>query len=504
MDRTNLIDLMTPPRGFCFACGAGMVYSADEKTVGAMLRALNVAYDARARERFERGESFRLFVQQGNYDGAARNFLTAVAPRGGCLHAKVFCLRFERGDECAVRVLAASANLTNADELNVYAQIDRTGDAAETLWNALAVTPRAWDEEDPETAVRGLLHRCAEQTGLIPVTRATLAALEREAESAEKTLVVSPFLTAGVLRRLFAGSGEKYLVTRAEALRTAGPLPKDVSVLTLESRDGGGDLAAALHAKLYAFESGGKTVLCLGSANATASAFAKNIEVLARLEEKRGVIDAIVSAFTPCEGAAAQEADGALIEEKEFDAACRDILASFRAQEREYRAEAPAGWRLALDGREGVRGGTAVCWEKTGARRRAAKLTVRDEKGHEKTISLLLAGEPLPVDREALERGADAAVAEALRSALRTRATSDGVREAVGGHGARSADAPDDSLPRVLGDIDTPEAAHRAARALETIAEGLPENDARRACLAGIAGQVRAVWADCRPKEGTV
>lgn len=172
------------------------------------------------------------------------------------------------------------------------------------------------------------------------------------------------------------------------------------------------------------------------------------------------MIDAIVSAFTPCEGAAAQEADGALIEEKEFDAACRDILASFRAQEG-YRAEAPAGWRLALDGREGVRGGTAVRWEKTGARRRAAKLTMRDEKGHEKTISLLLAGEPLPVDREALERGADAAVAEALRSALRTRATSDGAREAVGGHGARSAGAPDDSLPRVLGDIDTPEAAHR-------------------------------------------
>lgn len=76
---------------------------------------------------------------------------------------------------------------------------------------------------------------------------------------------MSPFLTAGVLRRLFAGSGEKYLVTRAEALRTAGPLPKDVSVLTLESRDGGDDLAAALHAKLYAFESGGKTALFLGS-----------------------------------------------------------------------------------------------------------------------------------------------------------------------------------------------------------------------------------------------
>lgn len=504
MDRTNLIDLMTPPRGFCFACGAGMVYSADEKTVGAMLRALNVAYDARAREKFERGESFRLFVQQGNYDGEARNFLTAVAPRGGCLHAKVFCLRFERGGECAVRVLAASANLTNADELNVYAQIDRTGDAAETLWKNLAVTPLAWDEEDPETAVRGLLRRCAEQTGLIPVTKETLRALAREAEAAEKTLVVSPFLTGGILRRLFAGRGEKYLVTRAEALRTAGPLPEGVSVYTLESRDGGDDLTAALHAKLYAFESCGKTALYLGSANATASAFGKNIEVLARLEEKSGVIDAIISAFTPCEGAAAQEADEALVAEKEFDAACRDILASFRAEGEEYRAEAPAGWRFALDGREGVRGGNTVRWEKTGTRRRAAKLTVRDEKGHEKNIPLLLAGEPLPVDRETLERGADAAVAEALRSALRTRGTSGGAREAGGGQGTHSADTPDDSLPRVLGEIDTPEAANRAVSALETIAEGLPENDARRACLAGIAGQVRAVWADCRPKEETV
>lgn len=74
---------------------------------------------------FEEGKLFKLFFSQGKYEGAVKNYLEPVSLDDGCLHAKVYLIGYGKVDgneeKGYVRGIIASANLTNADEVNVCA-----------------------------------------------------------------------------------------------------------------------------------------------------------------------------------------------------------------------------------------------------------------------------------------------------------------------------------------------------------------------------------------------
>lgn len=117
-------------------------------------------------------------------------------------------------------------------------------------------------------------------------------------QDVQSTLVVSPFLTETRLERL-VGARVSYLVSRAEELARVSAeslasyecfvLHDALSPEELDTPDGepAGRLLQGLHAKLYVCERGWNAHVFVGSANATYSAFQRNVEFLVELVGKR-------------------------------------------------------------------------------------------------------------------------------------------------------------------------------------------------------------------------
>lgn len=130
----------------------------------------------------------------------------------------------------------------------------------------------------------------------------------------DRLLVISPFLTEHLLKRLFNGGGERYLISRDESLQEIPPemLNKKWKCFTL---DDGVETAGAteeanedktsseaagltgLHAKVFIADAGWKSHVWTGSANATSAAFDGNVEFLTELIGKKSVlgIDSTIS-----------------------------------------------------------------------------------------------------------------------------------------------------------------------------------------------------------------
>lgn len=122
----------------------------------------------------------------------------------------------------------------------------------------------------------------------------------------KRSLIVSPFLTTGLLGRLGSGG---ILVSRAESLdaipasqleaftechvlsdaATGGdPAEDDESPVPEEAvAEAAGKTLRGLHAKLFVFDMGWDSYVFTGSANATTAAFAGNVEFVAELVGKR-------------------------------------------------------------------------------------------------------------------------------------------------------------------------------------------------------------------------
>lgn len=118
----------------------------------------------------------------------------------------------------------------------------------------------------------------------------------------DRTLVVSPFLTAGALSQLRSSQPDSdVLISRSETLdRTPlegwprrfvlSPLvvqPDALASSPEEESDDDGTELQGLHAKLFLFERGNEVRLFAGSANATDAAFNGNVELLAELVTSR-------------------------------------------------------------------------------------------------------------------------------------------------------------------------------------------------------------------------
>lgn len=236
-------------------------------------------------------------------------------------HPKVWVLRFERegGAPTRYRLLCLTRNLTP----------DRCWDASLVLDGTLAERKVAFAVNHPladfvqflpQLALRPVSERIASQVArMANELRRVDFDLPEEFESikfwplgiprytkwpfggrVDRSLVVSPFLSADVLARLSPGSPEHVLVSREEELDridsdTLGRFAK-VYVLnpavafdpdTAEKAVASNDFLTGLHAKLYVTDAGWDASVWVGSANATNAAFTGNVEFLVELVGKK-------------------------------------------------------------------------------------------------------------------------------------------------------------------------------------------------------------------------
>lgn len=129
----------------------------------------------------------------------------------------------------------------------------------------------------------------------------------RMLDRCDRMLVISPFLSNGELKKLSDASGESILISTVESVDalSAGTRDKFNEIYTLdqaveeeerdlEERSEGGESGAVgeekspetmhgLHAKIFSWKRGWNASIFTGSANATASAFHRNVEFMVKL-----------------------------------------------------------------------------------------------------------------------------------------------------------------------------------------------------------------------------
>lgn len=118
-----------------------------------------------------------------------------------------------------------------------------------------------------------------------------------------RTLVISPFLTAGMAREFGSAGSDSVLVSRADTMDALSRSdlsgfaqiytlePSAEAELQVETQYAQDSLApsAGLHAKLFVVEEGRHSTVWSGSANATDAAFHRNVEFLVSLGGKKSV-----------------------------------------------------------------------------------------------------------------------------------------------------------------------------------------------------------------------
>lgn len=345
-DRQTLLDALRPPPGYGLGCAVGTTFSLHldcALTPPAAFALYAVTDEARsaAVEALELLESMRrhagrftVFFQAGQVAVPRQRRLFAFleesvvpvrAPHGGAFHPKVWVLRFEApGSPPLFRVLVASRNLTYDRSWDTILRLDSAGedgsdspvvDGAALADFVAALPGRA------EAALAG--ERLADIERLANELRSVrwvappgmtggrfhvfglgdeVATLPFPA-TADRMAVISPFLSGGLLHRLPRVDGRSAIVSRPEELRANGKavtrafsetwvldpdaVPAALEIMEPKSGVSAGDPAVpleGLHAKLYVFDHGERSVILTGSANATRAAFADNVEVLVELE----------------------------------------------------------------------------------------------------------------------------------------------------------------------------------------------------------------------------
>ena len=239
------------------------------------------------------------------------------APLGGVVHPKVWVLRYEASDDTVaggvpeqrLRVLIASRNLTFDASWDTVIRLDEaTGKAGARLGAVgdlfdgllpMAVGDVAAVHQDRVRSLATALRdaRFALPAGVDNLKIHVLGLKPTPSPlptSADRSLIISPFVSNPFFAKVYPAPVEK-LVSRWQSLDTLTPeilatvaepyVFDDTSTRDLDAdevwspQDPGRPLAG-LHAKVFAFEQGGRAQLFLGSANATGSAFDKNVEIL--------------------------------------------------------------------------------------------------------------------------------------------------------------------------------------------------------------------------------
>ena len=267
-----------------------------------------------------------------------RAVVPVKAPRGGIVHPKVWVLRYDAsgdskdGDTAAqhLRVLIASRNLTFDESWDTVLRLDETpyrrGAALEVvgeLFTGLLNTTVGDVKTEHVERVRSLTQALQNARFELPAgvddLRIHVLGLNQAPpplpNNSERSLIISPYLTDDFFRRLHP-TPVNTLVSRQESL-DALPLSTLDSIQnkyvfddgsTSEYADPAGSRTAVdrdkkpdgaapptpspadpgrplvgLHAKVFAYETGDRAHLFVGSANATGAGFEHNVEILAEL-----------------------------------------------------------------------------------------------------------------------------------------------------------------------------------------------------------------------------
>lgn len=345
--RQTLLDSLRPPPGSRLGCAVGTTFSLhlDAALTAPAAFALYAVRDLREPRDVEplellesirrHASRFTVFFQAGQVAVPTQRRLFAylegavvpvVAPNGGVFHPKVWVLRFDADDAPSrYRMLCASRNLTYDRSWDTILRLDSLDpedesppllnpmplaefvDALPTLAVGTIEEPRlrAIQELGAQLAtVRWGLPAGVEAGRFLPIGLEGPSSLPFP-DRADRIAVISPFLTAGLLKRLPAASERRALISQPDQLLACGPtvVANFGEVFTLDSDTAPVDDTAplakevgvsvpaddpsvpfeGLHAKLYVFDHGTKATMLTGSANATSAAFGSNVEFLTEL-----------------------------------------------------------------------------------------------------------------------------------------------------------------------------------------------------------------------------
>lgn len=237
-------------------------------------------------------------------------------PRPGKLfHPKMWLVRYANDDDCVLRLVVLSRNLTNDRSWDVCLSLDGVIGTRPDTANAsvvkllrhsmsLAVQPVP---PDRQTAIDQLLEDLRRAIWELPdgfqdMTFHVLGVPGFRPPSFDGTrhLIMSPFVETGGLDTCAPGTGALTIISRQEQLDRLpdGALDgctvfvlNDLAALELGDEAGPAHLLG-LHAKTYIVEKGHRARVIVGSANATSAAFTGNVELLVELgasKEKLGI-----------------------------------------------------------------------------------------------------------------------------------------------------------------------------------------------------------------------
>ncbi len=343
--RTLLFEALRPPDGYALHSAVGTTYSLDLMALLAAPLAFTV-FDCEDRDGRvvmdplvllealrQHARRVTIFCQAGRIAVPRQHrpllgylessVVEAVAPnRHGSFHPKVWALRFERdGQPVRYRLLCLSRNLT----------FDRSWDTALVLDGELTDRKNAFADNHPigdffqalpGMAVQEVPEAVEERVGLIQdelrrvkfdlpvgfegVRFWPFGLTQRKTwpfpNTRRRMMVISPFMTNGILKELIEGRDGCVLVGREESLDSLNPTtlegfdrvfamapeadPEETQEESAEGADGSESLSG-LHAKLYVMDEGRGARMWTGSANATEAAFTRNVELLVELWGKK-------------------------------------------------------------------------------------------------------------------------------------------------------------------------------------------------------------------------
>jgi len=339
-NRLTLIDAMRPPAGFVFDEAMAVTFTLDLRALLAapaafvLSRAVDVDDDRGAHpEPIELIHAIRasagrisVFNQAGEialppsrrvFAFLEGSVVSVTAPRGGVVHPKVWVLRYvdpEDQQRPQLRVLSASRNLTFDSSWDTVLRLDTTDDDQTAgvdlhpiadLFDALSRRSIGTLAEPHQRRVASLgadlrARRFALPAGADDLSVHVLGLRASQPPfpaHMDRSLVVAPFASDDFLTKIvpngideLVSQGPQLDQLSAEAIDQVGEMYAFDDGSAVDTHDDDG-LAASdparpmrgLHAKIFAFETGGQARLFCGSANATGAAFNSNVEVLFEL-----------------------------------------------------------------------------------------------------------------------------------------------------------------------------------------------------------------------------
>jgi len=351
-NRLTLIDAMRPPAGYVFdeamavtftldlrallAAPAAFVLSrpvdVDDEGRGSQLEPIELIHAIRASAGrisvFSQAGEIALPPSRRVFSFLEGSVVSVTAPRGGVVHPKVWVLRYVDPDgqqRSQLRVLSASRNLTFDSSWDTVLRLDSTDDdqTAAVELHPIANLFEALSHRSVGTLAEAHQRRVASLGADLRARRFALPAGADDLSvhvlglsggqppfpaHMDRSLVVAPFASDDFLTKIvpngideLVSQGQQLDQLSAEAIDQVGEMYvfDDGSAVDTDD-DGLADSDPArplqgLHAKIFAFETGGQARLFCGSANATGAAFNSNVEVLFELIGPAGTlgVDAI-------------------------------------------------------------------------------------------------------------------------------------------------------------------------------------------------------------------